>query len=166
MCFQILGLIASIVGGFIQAGAQASAARSQAEWKEYEMGIKNRQLENEKHLAFIEAAERNRQINLAYEQQRARNLAIATGNLGGGESRSASALSVYNRQEADRQLRFSNLNVATFGQRTADQMSINDGQVQAAWAQANITSGAAFAGAAVNTFGALARFGQAQSAYA
>ena len=162
---MILGLIASLVGSFISAGAQSAAAQNQAAWTKYETDIKNRQLEEEKDLAFIEAAERNRQVRAAYEQQRARNLAVATGNTGGGESRSLSALQTYNQQEANRQISFSNLRAATFGQRVADQMAINDGQAQFAQSQANITSGAAFAGAAVSSVGALARFGQTQAAY-
>jgi len=149
MCVSLLiaSALVSTVGGFVQAGAQAAAAEGEANWRNYQLEIQNRQLEAEKELTRIQASQA--ETNRLEEQRRtrARNEAFVAG----------SGI-LYNRaffdieKESDKNVRKDiaalRLNEATTVSRIADQIAVNRAESSYMTQRAGLIGSAAYANAA------------------
>jgi hypothetical protein len=147
MCFEILGVIASLAGSFISASAQAAQAQAQADFQNYQIQVQNRQLQEEKDMAYIDA--RNTEIARIQKARAlaANNAAVTAGYLMGGESRSADALQSYNDAALKKDISLLRLNNVYVNQRIADQIAVNNVAGEYARWNAGVTGQAAFAGA-------------------
>jgi len=148
MCVSLLvaSALVSTVGGFVQAGAQAAAAQSEADFVRYQAEIDNRRLENERKEANIQA-------NFA-EAKRMKDLRTA---MAANEAYAASSGAMYNRavdlvgKESERALRLDIGNVrfaeSSIKSRIADQISVNRAKVVFAQGSADIKGQAAWTNA-------------------
>lgn len=165
MCFQIIGLIAGILGSFIQASAVSAQAQAQADYQNYQIELQNRQLKEEKDLAFIESANTEIQRRDASRRAWANNQAVMAGYTFGGESRSAEALDKYNERQLKTDVSLIRLENTYTNARIADQIALNNTTGMYARWNANVASKAAFGTAFVKSVGDIAAFGASQSRY-
>ena len=160
MCTGLLiaSALVSTVGGFVQAGAQAAAAQSEADFTRYQAEIDNRRLENERKEAEIQA-------NFA-EAKRMKDLRSA---MAANEAYAASSGAMYNRavelvgKESERALRLDIGNVrfaeSSIKSRIADQISVNRAKVVFAQGSADLKSGAAWTNAIFSSASSMLKAG-------
>lgn len=165
MCFMLLGLIVGVVGAVVQASATAAQAQAQADYQNYQIELQNRQLEEEKDLAFIESANTEIQRRDAARRAWANNQAVTAGYLFGGESRSAEALDEYNERKLRTDVSLIRLENTYTNARIADQIALNNVTGMYAQWNANTTASAAWAGALTSSIGAVANYGASASRY-
>lgn len=165
MCFQIIGVIASLAGSLIQASATAAQAQAQADFQQYQIDIQNRQLQEDKDLAYIDSKETEIDRREAARVARAHNQAVTAGYTLGGESRSAQALEKYNDEKLRTDVSLLRLNNTYINARIADQIAVNNTTAFYARWNAKTTSAAAFGGAIFAGLGAFAKLGASQNKF-
>lgn len=165
MCFQIIGVIASIAGSIIQASAISAQAQAQADFQNYQIEVQNRQLQEEKDLAYIESVNTEITRREKARQMSANNAAITSGFLMGGTSRSVDALEAYNKEKLRTDVQLLRLNNQVINQRISDQIAVNNVSGMYARWNAKTTASAAWAGALFSSIGSIAKVGVTQNAY-
>jgi len=149
MCVSLLiaSAVVSTVGGFVQAGARSAAAEGEANWRNYQIEVQNRQLAAEKELVRIQAmqAETKR-----LEEQRitaARNEAFVAGsNI--LYNRAAFDIQKKSQENVRKDIAALRLNEATTVSRIADQIAVNRAEGQYMRDRAGLISDAAYVDAA------------------
>jgi hypothetical protein len=154
---MVASTLVSAVGGFVQAGQAAAAAESQAEWRNYQIEVQNRQLAEDAELTRIQALEVENQRREKSRKLMAANEAFLAGS-GVGESRSFLQGVVPAEEFGLRQdVAALRLQSATQISRIADQIAINKAEGQFARATASMTASNAFTNAAFNAAGSIAK---------
>jgi hypothetical protein len=154
---MVASTLVSAVGGFVQAGQAAAAAESQAEWRNYQIEVQNRQLAEDAELTRIQALEVENQRREKSRKLMAANEAFLAGS-GVGESRSFLQGVVPAEEFGLRQdVAALRLQSATQISRIADQIAINKAEGQFARATASMTASNAFTNAAFNAAGSVAK---------
>jgi hypothetical protein len=160
MCEPISFLIASTlissVGGFVSASGQAAAAQSEAEWRNYQLDVQNRQLEDAE-LTRIQALEvENKRLDQS-RRLRAANEAFLAGS-GVGESRSfLQGVEPQGERALRSDVASLRLQSATQINRIADQIAVNKAEGQFARGSAAMAGNIAYTNAAFNAAGSIAR---------
>jgi len=141
----------SAVGGVAQAGMTSAAAESEAAFRNYQIEIQNRQLEEDKKQAEIQALQQENARQDASRRARATNEAfIASSGIGENISFLQGA-EVVADQNLRRDIASMRLNAAIGQNRIADQIMVNKVEGQFATARAGMTSQGAYIGAITNT---------------
>jgi len=154
---MVASTLVSAVGGFVQAGQAAAAAESQAEWRNYQIEVQNRQLAEDAELTRIQALEVENQRREKSRKLMAANEAFLAGS-GVGESRSFLQGVVPTEELGLRQdVAALRLQSATQISRIADQIAVNKAEGQFARATASMTASNAFTNAAFNAAGSVAK---------
>jgi len=150
---MIASTAVSAVGGAVQAGQASAAAESEAAFRNYQIEIQNRQLEEDRKQAEIQALQQENARQEASRRARASNEAfIASSGIGENISflQGAEVAAEKNLRTDVASLR---LNAAIGQNRIADQITVNKAEGQFATAKAGMTSQAAWTGAITNTVG-------------
>lgn len=151
MCDPATLLIGSTLigtaGNFVGAAMTASAAQAENEYRQYQLNIQNKQLENDRKLAELNASQVENQRRQEARRLRATNEAFLAGS---GIGQSMSFLEGADKA-ADRALREDvaslRLNLATTTSRIADQIAVNKAQSQFSSASARMQSTMAYTNA-------------------
>lgn len=134
-------------GNFVGAAMTASAAQAENEYRQFQLDIQNKQLENDRKLAELNASQVETQRRQEARRLRATNEAFLAGS---GIGQSMSFLEGADKA-ADRALRQDvaslRLNLATTTSRIADQISVNKAQSQFSSASARMQSTMAYTNA-------------------
>jgi hypothetical protein len=155
MCEPITLLIAastaiSSVGGFVSAAGQSAMAQSEADWRNYQLEVQNRQLAEDQELTRIQALEtENKRLD--------QNEAFLAGS-GVGESRSfLQGVEPQGERALRQDVASLRLQSATQINRIADQIAVNKAEGQFARARADLTSSYAYTNAAFNAASSITR---------
>lgn len=151
MCDPATLLIGSTLigtaGNFVGAAMTASAAQAENEYRQFQLDVQNKQLENDRKLAELNASQVENQRRQEARRLRATNEAFLAGS---GIGQSMSFLEGADKA-ADRALRQDiaslRLNLATTTSRIADQISVNKAQSQFSSASARMQSTMAYTNA-------------------
>ena len=150
---MIASTAVSAVGGAVQAGQASAAAETQAAFRNYQIDIQNRQLEEDKKQAEIQGLQQENARQDASRRARAANEAfIASSGVGENISFLQGAETVAD-ENLRRDVASLRLNTAIGQNRIADQIMVNKAEGQFATAKAGMTSQAAWTGAITNTVG-------------
>lgn len=143
----------SAAGGMAQAGMASAAAESEAAFRNYQIEIQNRQLEEDKKQAEIQALQQENARQEASRRARAANEAFIASS-GVGENISfLQGAEVVADENLRRDVASMRLNAVIGQSRIADQIMVNKAEGQFATAKASMTSQAAWTGAITNTVG-------------
>ena len=162
MCEPITLLIAastaiSSVGAFVGAAGQSAIAQSEADWRNYQIDIQNRQLAEDAELTRIAALETENARLDQNRRLRAANEAYIAGS-GVGESRSfLQGVEPQGERALRQDVASLRLQSATQINRIADQIAVNKAEGQFARARADLTSSYAYTNAAFSAAGSIAR---------
>jgi len=154
MCDPVTLLIASTavsaIGGVAQAGMTSAAAESEAAFRNYQIEIQNRQLEEDKKQAEIQALQQENARQEASRRARATNEAFIASS-GVGENISfLQGADVVAEENLRRDVASMRLNAVIGQNRIADQITVNKAEGQFATARAGMTSQGAYIGAVTN----------------
>ncbi len=143
----------SAVGGIAQAGMASAAAESEAAFRNYQIEIQNRQLEEDKKQAEIQALQQENARQEAARRARATNEAFIASS-GVGENISfLQGAEVVADQNLRRDVASMRLNAAIGQSRIADQIMVNKAEGQFATVKAGMASQAAWTSAVTGTIG-------------
>jgi hypothetical protein len=143
----------SAVGGAVQAGQASAAAESEAAFRNYQIEIQNRQLEQDKKQAEIQGLQQENARQDASRRARAANEAfIASSGIGENISFLQGAETVAD-ENLRRDIASMRLNTIIGQNRIADQIMVNKAEGQFATAKAGMVSQGAWTGAITNTIG-------------
>jgi hypothetical protein len=162
MCEPITLLIAastaiSSVGGFVSAAGQSAMAQSEADWRNYQLEVQNRQLAEDQELTRIQALETENKRLDQNRRLRAANEAFLAGS-GVGESRSfLQGVEPQGERALRQDVASLRLQSATQINRIADQIAVNKAEGQFARARADLTSSYAYTNAAFNAASSITR---------
>lgn len=143
----------SAVGGIAQAGMASAAAESEAAFRNYQIEIQNRQLEEDKRQAEIQALQQENARQEAARRARAANEAFIASSGVGDNISFLQGAEVVADQNLRRDVASMRLNAAIGQNRIADQIMVNKAEGQFATVKAGMTSQAAWTGAITNTVG-------------
>jgi hypothetical protein len=148
---MIASTAVSAIGGAAQAGMASAAAESEAAFRNYQIEIQNRQLEEDKKQAEIMGLQQENARQDASRRARAANEAfIASSGIGENISFLQGA-EVVADQNLRRDVASLRLNTAIGQNRIADQIMVNKVEGQFATVKAGMTSQNAYISAATNT---------------
>ena len=159
MCTTLLvaSTLISAVGGFVQASGQAAAAQSEADWRNYQIEVQNRQLSEDAELTRIQALETENKRLDQNRRLRAANEAFLAGS-GVGESRSfLQGVEPQSERFLRQDVASLRLQSGTQINRIADQIAVNKAEGQFARARADMVSSTAFTNAAFSAAGSAAK---------
>jgi hypothetical protein len=152
MCVTALvaSTLVSAVGGFVQAGMASAAAESEAAFRNYQLEVQNKQLEEDRKMAELQALQTENARLLQARKIRAQNEAFIAAS-GVGESRSflqgADVASEQNLRQDVANLRLTNVQTTS---RIADQIAVNRAEGAFQTAKAGMTGQSAYINAAFN----------------
>lgn len=150
---MIASTAVSAVGGAVQAGQASAAAESEAAFRNYQIDIQNRQLEEDKKQAEIMGLQQENARQDASRRARAANEAFIASSGVGQNISFLQGADVVADENLRRDVASLRLNTTIGQNRIADQIMVNKAEGQFATAKASMTSQAAWTGAITNTIG-------------
>jgi NCAIR mutase (PurE)-related protein len=146
----LAGAAMSATSSLVGAAATSAAAQSEADWRNYQLDVQNKQLKDEQEMTMLKA-QQTEAARLEQERRlRASNEAWVAAT-GVGENKSyLEGAEKYNDRQARQDIATLRLNSADQINRIADQIAVNKAEGQFAYGKAAMTSSAAWATGALN----------------